>query len=200
MLCLIIGMFWVWISDIFLKSIYSSRNLSQEMAKRSSKSGEHYQILISKSRVVSKIFACWWWWWSSPKSPILGIFINLFQLLGWITGVRVHYYLLILLVISSQGRAKEYVKGECSKWVREADTLLRRDISGLLSPSMFPVWYRAWQLEEWSSPASPAPPHCSPHSWQLFLLITHCTALLLLLPHHLGFDMLPKKFRVESNI
>ena len=28
----------------------------------------------------------------------------------------------------------------------------------------------------------------------------HCTPTALLLPHHLGFDMLPKKFRVESNI
>ena len=70
MLCLIIGMFWVWISDIFLKSMYSSRNWSQEMAKRSSMFGEHYQILILKLRVISKMLACWWWWGSSPKSPI----------------------------------------------------------------------------------------------------------------------------------
>ena len=49
-------MFWVCISDIFLKSVYSSRNLSQEMAKRAISQENRRTLSGSHSKIKSDIW------------------------------------------------------------------------------------------------------------------------------------------------
>ena len=92
MLCLIIGMFWVWISDIFLKSVYSSRNLSQEMAKGAVSQENRRTLSGSHSKIKSDIWDVCMLVMVRMKSKVADFYANFgnfdflsifFRLLSW---------------------------------------------------------------------------------------------------------------------